>query len=115
MIKKNVTTCKLQNIFCSLMPHICHSPIKTFLFLVTALGCSRKDPYPPPTEEIGNNPPPPLWTSYTNLRHFLDNPYLPLSRWRKFPLWMGYGSFLEQPIILSCVCWCAKEAKINVN
>ena len=45
----------------------------------------------PPTEEIDNT------TSPSNLRHFLDNPF-PLSGRRKFPLWVGYGPFLERPI-----------------
>ena len=64
------------------------------------LGCFRKDLYPP---HGGNRqyPPPPLGTSYTNLRHFLDKPYL--SGRRKFPLWVGYRSFLERPIAVSNV------------
>ena len=37
----------------------------------------RSIPPPPPTEDIGNTPLSPLRTSYTNLRHFLDNPYPP--------------------------------------
>ena len=63
------------------------------------MGCSRKDPYSPPPPHGGNWQylPPPLRTSYTNLRHFLDNPCPPLSGRRKFPVWVGYGSFLEQP------------------
>ena len=64
------------------------------------LGCSRKDLYPPPRRKSAI-PPPPLGTSYTNLRHVLDKPYL--SGCRKFPLWVGYRSFLERPIAVSNV------------
>ena len=59
------------------------------------MGCSRKDPYPPPTEEIGNTPPSPDFLY--KFKTFLDNPYLPFSGRPKFPLWVGYRSFLERP------------------
>ena len=40
---------------------------------------------------------PPVGTSYTNLRHSLDNSPPPSPpRTAEFPLWVGYGFFLEQ-------------------
>ena len=48
------------------------------------------------TEKIDNTP---LWTSYTNFRHSLDDSTPPLSGRRKFPLWVRYGFFLERPNI----------------
>ena len=57
------------------------------------MGHSSKDPYPPPQRKLTI---PPLWTSYKNLIHSLDNSP-PLPRQQKFSLWVGYGSFLEWP------------------
>ena len=66
------------------------SIVKTFL--LCGDGQFQKRSNPPCMEEINNTPCPPR-TSYTNLRQFPT----PLPEWKKFPLWLGYGSFLEQP------------------
>ena len=52
-----------------------------------AMGCSRKDPYPPPWRKL-TIPPFPL--SYANLRHSLDNfPLPPPSLPPSLPPWMA--------------------------
>ena len=64
------------------------------------LGCSRKDLYPPPRRKLAIPPPPPFGTSYTNLRHFLDKPYL--SGRRKFSSVGGVQIFFwNDPLLLA--------------
>ena len=74
------------------------------------MGHARKDP-PPPHGGNYQYPPPPLRTSYINLRHSLDDSPPPLPGRRKFPLWVGNGSFLERPNVcpLSCSCGTGKQ------
>ena len=51
-----------------------------------------------PMEEIGNTPPPDIL--YKFKAFFRQSLPPPLSGRRKFPLWVGYGSSLEQPYSL---------------
>ena len=61
---------------------------QNFVYCPCGIGLFQKISIPP-TKEINNAPP--LRTSYTNLRHSLDN----------FPSSSdGWVSFLEQPIVM---------------
>ena len=74
------------------------SKCKERVKICSDIGLFQKRSIPP----HGGNwqyPPSPSPDILYKFKTFLDNPHLPLSGQRKFPLWVGYGSFLERPIV----------------
>ena len=57
-------------------------------------GHSTKDPYPPPRRKLTILPSPSLDILY-KFKTFVRQFPTPISGRRKFPLWVGYGPFLE--------------------